>query len=70
MDQAMDGTATVHMSGSRSPASNMFVGRVTDRQILRQCRRRGDAINHSLQIVVGPWNLKPSGRLPVNTLGW
>jgi hypothetical protein len=27
-------------------------------QILRQCRRRSEAINHSLQIVGRLWNLK------------
>jgi hypothetical protein len=34
------------------------IARIKDWQILRQCRRRGDAINHSLQIVAGLWNLK------------
>ncbi|GAB4983991.1 hypothetical protein MAHJHV61_18240 [Mycobacterium avium subsp. hominissuis] len=34
------------------------IARLKDWQILRQCRRRGDAINHSLQIVAGLWNLK------------
>jgi hypothetical protein len=32
--------------------------RIKDRQILRQSRRRGEAINHSLHIITGPWNLK------------
>jgi DDE superfamily endonuclease len=34
------------------------IARLKDWQILRQCRRRGHAINHSLQIVAGLWNLK------------
>ena len=42
------------------------IARIKDWQILRQCRRRGDAINHSLQIVGGLWNLKARGQLRVN----
>jgi len=38
-----------------------------DSQILRHCRRRGEAINHSLQIVAGLWNLKTHKQLRVNT---
>ena len=34
------------------------IARLKDWQILRQCRRRGPAINHSRQIVGGLWNLK------------
>ncbi len=34
------------------------IARLKDRQILRQCRRRGQAINHSLHIITGLWNLK------------
>jgi hypothetical protein len=37
-----------------------------DRQILRQCRRRGQAINHSLHTITGLWNLKNQGQLRVN----
>jgi hypothetical protein len=29
-----------------------------NRQILRQCHHRGDAINHTPQIIAGLWNLK------------
>jgi hypothetical protein len=29
------------------------IARLKDRQLLRQCRRRGQAINHSLQIIAG-----------------
>ncbi len=36
------------------------IARLKDWQILRQCRRRGNAINHSLQILAGLWNLKPT----------
>jgi Helix-turn-helix of DDE superfamily endonuclease len=38
-----------------------------DWQILRQCRRRGHAINHSLQITAGLWNLKTFKQLLVNS---
>ena len=34
------------------------IARLKDWQILRQCRRRGQAINHSLHIIAGLWNLK------------
>jgi hypothetical protein len=34
------------------------IARLKDLQILRQCRRRGEAINHSLHIIAGLWNLK------------
>jgi len=37
--------------------------RIKDRQILRQCRHRGQAINHTLHIITGPWNLKGCGQL-------
>jgi hypothetical protein len=43
------------------------LARLKDWQILRQCRRRGEAINHSLQIVAGLWNLKTHKQLRVNT---
>lgn len=43
------------------------IARIKDWQILRQCRRRGDAINHSLQIVAGLWNLKACSQLRVNS---
>jgi hypothetical protein len=43
------------------------IARLKDRQILRQCRRRGQAINHSLHIVAGLWNLKTRGQLRVNS---
>ena len=42
------------------------IARLKDWQILRQCRRRGDAINHSLQIIAGLWNLKTHNQLRVN----
>lgn len=34
------------------------IARLKDWQILRQCRRRGQAINHNLHIITGLWNLK------------
>jgi DDE family transposase len=43
------------------------ITRLKDWQILRQCRRRGDAINHSLQIVAGLWNLKTHNQIRVNS---
>ncbi len=41
--------------------------RLKDRQILRQCRRRGHAINHSLHITAGLWNLKTGTQLRLNS---
>jgi hypothetical protein len=43
------------------------IARLKDWQILRQCRRRGDAINHTLQIIAGLWNLKTRNHLRVNS---
>jgi hypothetical protein len=43
------------------------IARLKDSQILRQCRRRGDAINHSLHIITGLWNLKTRSQLRVNS---
>jgi hypothetical protein len=43
------------------------IARLKDWQILRQCRRRADAIDHSLQIVAGLWNLKTRTRLRVKS---
>jgi DDE superfamily endonuclease len=43
------------------------IARLKDWQILRQCRRRGHAINHSLQIITGLWNPKTHTQLRVNT---
>jgi hypothetical protein len=43
------------------------IARLKDWQILRQCRRRGDAINHSLHIIAGLWNLKTCNQLRVNS---
>lgn len=34
------------------------IARLKNWQILRQCRRRGQAINHSLHIITGLWNTK------------
>jgi hypothetical protein len=34
------------------------IARLKDWQILRQCRRRGHAINHTLHIIAGLWNIK------------
>ena len=35
-----------------------LLARMKDRQILRQCRRRGNAINLAIQCVAYLWNLK------------
>jgi NAD(P)-dependent dehydrogenase (short-subunit alcohol dehydrogenase family) len=43
------------------------IARLKDWQILRQCRRRGDAINHNLQVIAGLWNLKTRNQLGVNS---
>jgi len=43
------------------------IARLKDWQILRQCRRRGNAINHSLQIIAGLWNLKSNSQIRVNS---
>jgi DDE family transposase len=42
------------------------IARLKDWQILRQCRRRDQAINHNLQIIAGLWNLKTHTQLRVN----
>ena len=44
-----------------------IIARLKNWQILRQCRRRGDAIDHSLQIIAGLWNLKTHNQLRVNS---
>lgn len=43
------------------------IARLKDWQILRQCRRHGEAINHSLHIVAGLWNLKTRDQLRVSS---
>ncbi|HEX9831774.1 MAG TPA: hypothetical protein VGA66_01590, partial [Mycobacterium sp.] len=42
------------------------IARLKDRQIPRQCRR-GPAINHSLQIAGGLWNLKTRKQSRINS---
>jgi hypothetical protein len=46
------------------------IARLKDWQTLRQCRRRGHAINHSLQAIAGLWNLKTHNQLRVTSYGW
>ena len=41
--------------------------RLKDRQVLRQCRRRGEAINHHLHIIAKLWNFKTHKQLRVNS---
>jgi hypothetical protein len=43
------------------------MARLKDWQLLRQCRLRGNAINHSLQIVAGLWNLRTHTKLRVTS---
>ncbi|MDM3929832.1 transposase family protein [Mycobacterium intracellulare] len=43
------------------------IARLKNWQILRQRRRRGQAINHSLQIIAGLWNLKTHSHLRVTS---
>jgi hypothetical protein len=43
------------------------IARLKDWQILRRCHRRGQRINHSLQNIAGPWNLKTHKQLRVNS---
>ena len=43
------------------------IARLKDCQTLRQCRRRGDAISHTLQIIAGLWNLKTHTQLRVKS---
>lgn len=43
------------------------IARLKDWQILRQCRRRGNAINHTPHIIAGLWNLKTHAPLRVNS---
>ena len=42
------------------------IARLKDWQILRQCWRRGQAVNHALQIIAALWNLKTHKQLRVN----
>jgi hypothetical protein len=43
------------------------IARLKDWQILRQCRRRGQAINHSLHFIAGPWNRKTRNQFRVTS---
>jgi Transposase DDE domain len=43
------------------------IARLKDCQLPRQCRRRAEAINHNLQIIAGPWNLKTHKQLRVTS---
>jgi hypothetical protein len=43
------------------------IAQLKDWQILRQCRRPGDAINHSLQIIAAIWNIKIRNQLRVTS---
>lgn len=44
-----------------------LIARLKDWLLLRQCRRRGDAINRSFHIITGLWNLKIRTQLRVGS---
>ena len=46
----------------RAPVKHV-IARLKDWQLLCQCRRRGKAINHGLQLIAGLWNLKTRNQL-------
>jgi hypothetical protein len=60
---ALSATTTTAHTAASGPASNTSSPGSKGRQIPRQCRRRGDAINHSLNISVGLWNLKTRNQI-------
>ena len=43
-----------------------FIARLKDWRILRQCGR-SQAINHSIQIIAGLWNIKTHNQLRINS---
>jgi hypothetical protein len=43
------------------------IARLKDWQILRQCRRRGNAVNQAHRIIAGLWNLKAHKQLRVKS---
>jgi hypothetical protein len=43
------------------------IARLKDWQILRQCRRRGNAVNQAHRIIAGLWNLKGHKQLRVKS---
>ncbi|KAA1248385.1 hypothetical protein F0Q45_20915 [Mycobacterium simiae] len=49
---------TTALTGAFRARVEHVLARLKDWQILRQCRRRGHAINHSLHIIAGLWHLK------------
>ena len=42
------------------------IARLKDCQVLRQCRRRAEAVNHNPQNIAGLWNLKTHKQSRVN----
>lgn len=61
------GSSAAITAAHSAPPSSVSSPRIKDWQILRQSHRRGDAINHSHQIVADPWNLKAFGQLRVKS---
>jgi hypothetical protein len=57
-----DGSSATTTTGAPPDQGRVehVIARLKDWQILRQCRRRGAAINHSLHVIAGLWNLKPT----------
>ncbi|MFA3842024.1 transposase [Streptomyces aureus] len=49
---------TYHRFRKRRAVAEHTIARLKDHQILRQCRRRGDAINHAVAGVAALHNLK------------
>jgi hypothetical protein len=43
------------------------IATLKDPQILPQCRGRGQAINHSLEVIARPWNLNTRNQLRINS---
>jgi hypothetical protein len=58
---------TTAIIDASAPRVEHVITRLKDWLILRQCRRRGEAINHSLQIIAGLWNLKTDNQLRVTS---
>ena len=63
---ASSATTTTGCTAGSGPASSTSSPDSKTGKSSDQCRRRGDAINHSLHIIAGLWNLKTHTQLRVN----
>lgn len=54
------------MTATRRTGVHVIAG-PKDWQMLQQCRQRGEAINHNLQIIAHLWNLKTPNQLRVTS---